>query len=384
MPIRVFNNVLNFMLKIFCKWVGLAIVLMPMTARAEINVAVIAPMAGEYQTLGREIINGARIAVDDINANGGLKGERVNLVTIDDQCNDLLAVSTAQMLAVNNSKSDKMNVVIGPYCPNSFAETAKVYAQANILQIVPTSISQQNGTPNYKGLVKLVGYSEQQGHDFFKYYQQNFSNQKVALVYDSRVSDAVTIMSSIENQFSQAHQMEMYRTFNFADYENDYRRIAKDIFNEGYGLAYILGAPEEIVDLSKRLKDKNNNFAVFINKYQTHDVYQTEMGHLAEGSYMMALPSLKDNPEFTETLVKLRLLGVEPEGLSVYSYSAVKLWEDLVDKSNSLAYQKLAEALTGNTFETAWGPISFNLGNPEKTISYGIYQLRDGEYTQVY
>ena len=110
-------------------------------ANAAINGAVIAPLVGEFKHFGDELINGVRIAVDDINSQGGVKGERVNLVVVDDQCDDTFAVSTAQMMAVNSSKEDRMNLVVGPYCPNAFEKVSDIYAKANIFQIIPTTIS---------------------------------------------------------------------------------------------------------------------------------------------------------------------------------------------------------------------------------------------------
>ena len=108
------------------------------------------------------------------------------------------------------------------------------------------------------------------------------------------------------------------------------------------------------------------------------------LGDLAEGTYMVALPSLKNSPDFTETLVRLRLQGAEPEGLGVYGYSAIKLWRDLVDKADSFKYEDLVAALNSNTFVTPWGETMFTNGTPEKQLNYGIYKFQDGEYTQVY
>ena len=72
----------------FTKIISALSLLLPFGALADVNVAVVAPKAGEYKTLGDEIISGVRIAVDDINAQGGLKGEKINLITVDDQCDD--------------------------------------------------------------------------------------------------------------------------------------------------------------------------------------------------------------------------------------------------------------------------------------------------------
>ena len=168
------------MSKTFLKIISVLSLLLPAAASADVNVAVIAPKAGEYKSFGDEIISGVRIAVEDINARGGLNGEKINLITVDDQCDDRLAVSTAQMMAVNTSPKDKMSLVIGPYCDNAFDEVAAIYAKANIFQIIPTTISAREATKNHKGLVKMVGYKDRQGKDFYNYYKNNFADKRVA------------------------------------------------------------------------------------------------------------------------------------------------------------------------------------------------------------
>ena len=61
-----------------------------------------------------------------------------------------------------------------------------------------------------------------------------------------------------------------------------------------------------------------------------------------------------------------------------------RLWQELVRKADSFKYDKLARALAENKFDTGWGEMMFNNGDPSNSISYGIYQIRNGEYTQVY
>lgn len=74
------------------------------TAAADITLAVIAPKAGEYAQSGKELFDGARLAVREINDNGGLNGEKLDMLTIDDRCDDRLAISTAEMLTLLKSK----------------------------------------------------------------------------------------------------------------------------------------------------------------------------------------------------------------------------------------------------------------------------------------
>ncbi len=372
------------MKKTFGKIISVLSLFLSGAASADVNIAVIAPKAGEYESLGSEIISGVRIAVEDINARGGLRGEKINLITVDDQCDDRLAVSTAQMIAVNTSPKDKMSLVIGPYCDNAFDEVSAIYAKAGIFQIIPTTVSASEGARNHKGLVKMVGYKDRQGKDFYNYYKKHFADKRVALVYDSDNREIVEIAAAIQSEFRKEGDADKLRAFSFETYNHDYSRLAGAIFKNSIDLAYILGQSRSIAKLSKELKSEKKDFVIFTNKYQAQEEFNKIMGDLAEGSYFIALPSLKDNPNFAETLVKLRLLGVEPEGLSVYGYSAVKLWEELVGKADSFAYDKLASVLNSQSVDAGWGETMFNNGNPQNSINYGIYRLQSGEYTQVY
>lgn len=372
------------MLKTWIKIILPAVMILPNLAAADVNVAVIAPMSGEYQKQGQEVISGAKIAADEINADGGLQGERVNLVTIDDPCHDLLEVSTAQMIAVNSSSKDKMNLVIGPYCTNSFSKVADVYAKGKILQIMPTPVADVDVGKSHQSLIKMVPGTEQQSKDFFKFYLNNFNNKKLALVYDSRRKDVVEMAADLQNEFNAAGKSLDFKSFNFANYNDDFAKMADDIVDDGFTMAYIAGEAMDVSRLAGELKREKKRFVLIANRYQVGKVFLDELGSLANGAYLLGLPSLKDNPNFTETLVKMRLLGVEPEGLSVYSYSAVKLWEDMVHRTKSFSYSKLSAAIKNGSFNTAWGDVAFVNGQPQNTVKYSIYQINDGEYTQVY
>lgn len=352
-------------------------------AWADVNIAVIAPQAGESQTFGEELISGVKMAVDGINAQGGLKGEKINLITVDDRCDDRLAVSTAQMMAVNTSQTDKISMVIGPYCSNAFEQVSGIYAKANIFQIVPTALSTKTAGKDYQGLVKMAGYKDRQSVDFYNFYTKRYPEARVAIVYDSNDREIVEIAASLQQEFKKHGKLNKLQAFSYTSYE-DADDLAETVAKSGIRLAYILGSPTQSAEMAKLLKDEDESFVIFVSKYKAQEDYDEIMGDLAEDTYYVGLPSLKDSPDFAETLVKLRLHGVEPEGLGVYGFSAVKLWEELVKKADSFEYKKLASALNSGSIETVWGETMFNNGNPEKALNYGIFMRQGEQYTQVY
>lgn len=375
---------MNCMFKILTKIILCCGVVLPSIAFADVNIAVVAPLAGDYENIGKELVSGARIAVNEINHNGGLNGEKVNLVVVDDQCNDSLAISTAQMIAVNSSPKDKMNLVIGPYCQNALKDVSAIYKKAKILQIVPTSISGYELVNKPNSTIALVGNSEQQSLAFFTYYLKTFDLQKMALVYNGANKEIVGVASALQEEFFKAGKMLDFKSYNFTSYDGDYEQLAEDILKDKSKVVLILGNRKEVTKLAKELKSEDEDLAVFVNRYQIEGYYGKKMGKYANGTYFLSLPTLKENTEFTETLVKMRLLGIEPEGLSVYSYSAVKLWADMVEKADSYKFDKLAALAKNVTLDTAWGEETFVNGMPKSPVNYSIYRLNNEEYTQVY
>ena len=87
---------------LFFAWCAVAL-LWSAQCFADITVAVIAPKAGDNVKAGNELFEGARLAVNEINDNGGINGQKLDLLTIDDRCDDRLAVSTSEMLSLLNS-----------------------------------------------------------------------------------------------------------------------------------------------------------------------------------------------------------------------------------------------------------------------------------------
>ena len=183
------------------KYVGLCLILLFVApVQARVNIALVAPKAGDYQEQGEELIKGAKRAVDEINQNGGLLGKKVNLLTVDDQCNNSIAISTAQMLAIQ--KENKINLVIGPYCANSFDQVADVYAKAQIFQIIPTTVNYTQAKTIKKGLVKMLGYTNQQARDFFNFYNQTMAGQYVAVISNQNDIESMDEANAIIQEFS--------------------------------------------------------------------------------------------------------------------------------------------------------------------------------------
>ena len=369
---------MRFILKYILIWYC---ALLPRLALADVNLATILPTEGYKSAPGSEIFTGVQVAVNEINQSGGLLGNRINLIPIEDTCNDSLSVSTAEMIALNTNKKYKLSAIIGPYCSNQFQRVSNTFAKAGIFQLLPVAVNGMYNQDTHSGLIKMVGFMEQQATDFYNYYQKNFDWMSVALIYDN---DNQSTALAIQELFYKNNKINKLHLFKFDDYDLNYNDIAKQAIENNTQLALILSNGKNAANMTKKLKSRKKKYLIFVNRYQTMPEFEDIAGNLVNQCYFIGLPSLENRPEFTETLVRLRLLGIEPKGLAIYGYYAVKLWENAVKKAKSFDYNKLSKVVKNESFNIGWGDINFINGSPSKVLQRGIFLYKDKEYTQVY
>ena len=71
------------------------VALLGAAAQAEIIIAVAGPMTGQYAAFGEQLRRGAEMAVADLNAKGGVLGQKLKLEVGDDACDPKQAVAVA-------------------------------------------------------------------------------------------------------------------------------------------------------------------------------------------------------------------------------------------------------------------------------------------------
>ena len=112
------------------------------TAAADIRIGVAGPMTGAYAWFGEQYQRGTGLAVEDLNAGGGVLGQQVQLITADDFCDPEQAVAAAQKLV-----SDGVAFVAGHWCSHAAIPASKIYEEAAILNIVPGAIRSGSSMP---------------------------------------------------------------------------------------------------------------------------------------------------------------------------------------------------------------------------------------------
>jgi branched-chain amino acid transport system substrate-binding protein len=126
------------------------------TPQAEILIGVAGPMTGKNAWFGEQIERAAALAVADINAAGGVLGQQVELVTVDDFSDPEQAVAAARKLI-----SDGVMFVVGHLCSGSAIPTAPLYEAAGVIVISAAATNPKLTEEGRANVFRVVGRDDQ-------------------------------------------------------------------------------------------------------------------------------------------------------------------------------------------------------------------------------
>ena len=103
-------------------------------ANAQIKLGVGGPITGPNAAFGAQLKNGAEQAAEDINAAGGILGQKIQVVVGDDVSYPKQGVSVA-----NKFVGDGVKLVLGHFNSGVTMPASEVYAENGILMISPSA-----------------------------------------------------------------------------------------------------------------------------------------------------------------------------------------------------------------------------------------------------
>jgi len=141
------------------------------------------PLTGQIAHLGKDMENGATLAVEEINTKGLLiGGEKVTLRldAQDDSADPRTATQVAQKLV-----DDKVVAVIGHFNSGTSIPASRIYNEAGITQIAPSATNPKYTQQGFKTTFRLVATDAQQGPGLAAYVAKQMKVKTVAIVDDS-------------------------------------------------------------------------------------------------------------------------------------------------------------------------------------------------------
>jgi branched-chain amino acid transport system substrate-binding protein len=165
---------------------ALAILAAGNTASAQdvvVKIGHVGPLTGAIAHLGKDNENGARLAVEEINKAGlTIDGKKVTLelVAEDDAGDPKTGTAVAQKLV-----DAKVAAVVGHLNSGVSIPAAKIYSDAGITQISPSSTNPDYTKQGFKTTYRVVATDAQQGPALANYASKGLKAKKVAIIDDA-------------------------------------------------------------------------------------------------------------------------------------------------------------------------------------------------------
>ncbi|SPA50849.1 branched-chain amino acid ABC transporter substrate-binding protein [Cupriavidus taiwanensis] len=142
-----------------------------------------APLTGGIAHLGKDNENGARLAVEEVNKSGpevGGKKVKLELVGEDDAGDPKTGTAVAQKLV-----DAKVAAVVGHLNSGVSIPASKIYSDAGIVQISPSSTNPDYTKQGFKTTYRVVATDAQQGPALANYAAKTLNAKSVAIVDDA-------------------------------------------------------------------------------------------------------------------------------------------------------------------------------------------------------
>ena len=349
-------------------------------ALADVVIGVAGPHTGPNASFGEQYWRGAEQAAADINAAGGINGEKIKLVKADDACEPKQAVAVANRLV----DQDKAVAVVGHFCSSSTIPASEVYDEAGVIVMTPGSTNPMVTERGMQEVFRMCGRDDQQGVVAADYMVDKLKAKKIAIIHDKDTYGQGLADAAKAELASKGVKPVLYEGLTRG--EKDFNALVTKIRASGAEVVYFGGLHPEAGPLVRQMREQGLT-ATFISGdgIFTEELVTTAGGPQYTKGVMMTFGADPRKAEAGKAVVeKLRASGFEPEGYTLYSYAVVQAFADAFNAVGSTDSAKAGAWLKSHPVETVMGVKEWDAKGDLKVSDYVMYEWDDkGKYSQL-
>src|SRR5262252_1313520 len=316
------------------------------TASAQdLTIGVAGPMTGQYASFGRQMNNGAEMAVADINAAGGVLGKKLKLEVGDDACDPKQARSVGEKFAAM-----KVPFVAGHYCSSSSIPASEAYAEGNVLQITPAST---NPTFTERGLwntFRVCGRDDQQGAVAGAFIAKRYKGKNIAILQD-KSTYGKGLADETKKALNKAGVKEkLYEAYTQGD--KDFNALVSKLKAAAIDVVYVGGYHTEAGLILRQMRDQGMKGQMISGDAIATNEFWSITGPADEGMLFTFGPDPRKKPTAAAVVKRFKERNIDPEGYTLYTYAAMQVWSQGAAKAGVVEANKVAATLKGGTWDT--------------------------------
>ena len=324
------------------------------SASAQIKLGVGGPITGGSAAFGAQLKNGVEQAVEDINAAGGILGQKIQVLVGDDRADPKEGVSVA-----NKFVGDGVKFVVGHFNSGVTIPSSEVLQENGILEITPAATNPKVTERGMWNIFRVCGRDDQQGVVAGAIIADKFKGKRVAVVHDKTTYGQGLAEETRKAMNAKGIKEVLYEGVNVGD--KDYSALVSKIKAGRADLVYWGGLHDTGGLILRQLRDQGVKATFMGADGITDDEFAAIAGPGAEGTLMTFSPDARTNPANKQIIEVFRKKGFEPQAYTLYSYAAVQVIKQAAEQAKSLDPKKVAEVMhSGKVFKTVLGDLSFD------------------------
>jgi branched-chain amino acid transport system substrate-binding protein len=343
---------------------------------AEMLIGLAAPLTGPRAWAGEETRAGAEAAVRDLNNRGGVLGEALVTVLVDDFCDAEQAVAAAKKLV-----ADGVPFVVGHQCSGAAIPASEIYEKEDVIFISPKATNPRLTGRGLKYTFRTCGRDDLQGKMIGDHMARKWSGADIAIVHDGQTYGQ-GIAEEVERRLGELGVtpalLEQVRPGHM-----DLAQLVYTIQARGIDVVFYGGYSSEAGLLVRETKARVPDLAFIVPDGVAREDFWLIAGDAAEGTRMTQVMNAMRHPAAADVVADLVAGGSDPAGAELYAYAAVQAWAQAVEIARTTSAARVAQVLGAQRFSTVIGVLGFD-GNGDVTgiEPFTWYVWTHGTYVQ--
>ncbi len=338
-----------------------------------IKIGIAGPKTGPVTQYGDMQFIGAKMAIEQINAKGGVDGKMLEAKEYDDACDPKQAVAVA-----NKVVNDGVKFVVGHLCSSSTQPASDIYEDEGVIMITPAATSPDITTRGYKMVFRTIGLDSAQGPAAGNYIANHVKPKIVAVLHDKQQYGegiATSVKKTLEGK---GVKVAVFEGLNAGD--KDFSSIIQKLKQANVDFVYYGGYHPELGLILRQSKEKGLN-AKFMGPEGVGNDSISQIAQDASEGLLVTLPKSFDTDPANKALVDaFAAKKQDPTGPFVFpAYSAVEVIAEGIKAAKSEDTAKVSEAIHKGTFKTPTGDLSFDAKGDLKDFKFVVYQWHFGK-----
>lgn len=353
----------------------LTLLLLSPAALAEVRIGLAAPLSGPDAVFGAELRNGAEQAVADINAAGGVRGQKLVIVAADDRGELKQALNVA-----NRFVAEKISLVIGHFQSSLTLAASEIYANHSILDITPSATNPQITERGLDLMFRTCGRDDQQSAVAAAFLAKR-KEKRIAIVYDNTAAGKKRA-DDVRAHLAKAGIADVL--YAGVDKDGDDATLVGRIKAAAADVVYWSGDGSDAGQLVKEMRAEGVRALFMGDDSLASDAFALAGGGAVEGTLMTFPPDPRQRPQAAAVVREFRARKVDPEVFTLYAYAAVQVLAQAAEAAGTFAPAAMARAIhSGRPFKTVLGTLTYDAKGDVTVPDYQIYVWKRGYEDQL-